>query len=191
MGNVIIKGTEETIFFSAANYYGANMKVDVFDDEQDEFIVNNVPMTELVEPITAFDTTVVGDTATDTKVIMVNDVSGFTASDRVDIGGEIYRITNVDAGVKSIALHRGLVKDSLDGDAVSKTGHMGIFKIKLIVTRNGYFVIKAKDTKFGLQKSDSLTIKDQSLEDMFEFTNTQVNENERIIKETSSWSIII
>jgi len=191
MGNVIINGEEKKIFFSAANYYGANMKVDVLDDDLNEFIVNGVPMVELIEPITAFNTTVVGAHAKDTKVVILTDVSGLTASDRININGEIYRIVSVDIGAVSITLHRGLIGAVADTSSVVKVGNMGIFKIRLIVTRNGYFVIQAKDTKFGIQKSDSITVKDVSLESMFTFTNNSISNNERIIKETSSWSIII
>jgi len=189
MGNVIIKGKEEKIFFSAANYYGADMKVDVFDDDLGEFIHNGVPMTEMVEPVTDFSGTIVGDTDKDTKVVVLNTTTGLSASDRISIGTGIYRVTGIDG--TSVTLHRGLEANITDSTAVERVGNMGIFRIRLIVTKNGDFVIQAKDSKFGIQRSDSVSIKDQSLEDMFEFTNTEINENERIIKETSSFSIII
>lgn len=189
MGNVVIKGKEEKIFFSASNYYGANMKVDVFDDDLGVFINQGVPMTEMLEPITAYTSTITGDTAKDTKVVVVDTTTGLVSSDRVSIDGDIYRVTDITGN--TITLHRGLASNVIDGAVIDKVGNMGIFRIRLIITKNGDFVIQAKDTKFGIQKSDSISIKDQSLEDMFTFTNSEINQNERIIKENTSFSIII
>jgi len=189
MGNVVIKGIEEKIFFSASNYYGADMKVDVFDDDLGTFIHQGIPMLEMEEPVTAFSATVTSDAAKDNKLITLDNTNGLVASDRVSISGSVYRITNVSG--TNVTLHRGLDTTVITGTSVNRVGNMGIFRIRLIITKMGDFVIQAKDTKFGIQKSDSVTIKDKSIEDMFEFTNTEINYNEKIIKETSSFSIII
>ena len=192
MGNIIKNGVSKKVFFSAANYYGANLKVDVLNDDDSTYIVNKVPMTEISEPVDAYSGTTSGAAVKDVKVIVLTDVTGLIASDRVSIGNEIYRITAVNAATNEITLHRGLVADVADGTAVDRVGNMGIYKINLFVTvPEGAFIIQAKDTKYGLQLSDSITVKDNSLEDLFEITNSEINENERVIRETSSYTIII
>lgn len=191
MGNVIIKGTTKKVFVSATNYYGANLTVDVFDDDANTFLANAVPMTELVEPVTTATATTTVDIVSGDKVITVDDVSGVAVTDRIQLGSDVYKIIAKDVSVNTLTLHRAIDANVVTGATVTKVGNMGIFKINLFITKNGYFVIQAKDTKFGIHKSDSITVKDQSLEELFDITNKEINQNERVIRETSSFTILI
>jgi len=190
MGNVVIKGQQEKIFFKAANYYNADLKVDVYDDDNGGYIVNGVPMTEIVEPVEDVTTTVVEDAAKDDTIIELDSTDGLSASDRINVDGEIYRIITVNSD-NTVKLHRGLIKDVAKDADVTLVGNLGIYRVTLFITTSGNFVIQAKDKKYGLQLADSISIKENSLEDLFTYTNTNIDENERIIKETSSFTIII
>jgi hypothetical protein len=189
MGNVVIKGIQEPVFVATPNYYKASLKLSVLDYESNEYIVEDVPMTEISEPVTDFTAKTDGAFVTDDKIIKLTTVDGLRVSDRLSIGNEVYRVTKISGN--DVSLHVGLMEDIADQADVTRVGNLGIYKMDLFVTREGVFILQARDTKFGLQKSDSLTVKDRSLEDLFEFTNVNIDENERIIKETSSWSIII
>jgi len=191
MGKLIFNGISKKIFLSACNYYGASLRVSVLDDDANEFLAENVPMTEIVEPVTAFDTTVTTVANKGEKVVTVNKVTGLSKSDRIRVVNEVYRVVDIDIVGKNITLHTGLLEDIPVDGVIERVGNMGIFKIQLAVTRNGYFVIQAKDTKFGLQHSESLTVKENSIETLLEYTNVEINENERVIRETSSYTIII
>lgn len=189
--SIVYKGKSKKIFFSASNYYGADLKASVLDDDAGEFLVTAVPMIELIEPIAPNSTTTVGVNEKDSTLISVDSVNGFIKSDRVSIGGSIYRIINIDTVNNRLTLHIGLREDVIENTDVIRVGNMGIYKIHLVLTRNGYFVIQAKDTVYGIQRSDSITVKEESLEDLVSLTNIEINENERIIRETSSFTIII
>jgi len=191
MSDVILSGINEKIFFKAPNYYGANIKVGVFDDNTGEYIVESVPMTEIIEPVADVTVTTDGEFAKGDKVITVDNADDLYKSNRVEIDGEVYRIVDIDKTEKTITLHKGLIEDSENGNDVELVGNMAIYRIMLLVTRPGIFIIQAKSLKYGLQYSDSITVKEDSLEDMFKTTTAEINENERIIKETSGFQIII
>jgi len=191
MGNVIVQGVTEKVFFSATNYYGANITASVLDDSANTFLAQDVPMVELVEPITAFTTTTSLAALKGETVITVTDATGIALTDRVDINGEVFRVISKDATLSTITLHRPLEADALAGVNVIKVGNIGVFRIDLFITQAGYFVIQAKDTKFGLHKSDSVTITKESIESMFATTTKEINVNEQILRDTSSYTILI
>jgi len=191
MSGVIYKGKLKKVFVSANNYYGSDLKADILDDDIGEFLAYNVPMTELVEPVNEFATTIVSNTTAGIKVTTLTSLGDLIKSDRIKIVNEIYRVIDIDVTTKNVTLHRPLTTPLTAGDIVTKVGNMGTFKINLLLTKNGYFVLQAKDSKFGIQRSIGITVKETSLEDLIELTNTEINENERIIRDSSRMYTII
>jgi len=191
MGKILINGVRKKVLIAATNYYGASFKVDVYDDDTQAYLAGGVPMVEVTEPVTAYSSTINGGAAADVKIIDVTDVTGLSPADRVDINGSIYRVVSVDSATSQIELHRPLVAAAADQDTIVRVGNMGIYRVDLLVTNPGVFILQGKDTVYGLQVSDSVTVKDKSIEEMFTETTVQINENEQIIRETSSWAIIV
>lgn len=189
MSKVLIKGQRKKVFFSAKSFYGAPVKINVFDDDADEFIAEQVPATEIVHPVTELTATVVGEVAEDAKVLELDNVGDLKPSDRILVDGEIVKCVGIDGN--QVQIHRAFGKVIADGTSVERVGNTGMFKIELLVTKAGYFIIQATDTKFGIELSDSITIKEESLEEMLEELNVEVNENENIIRETSTFTIMI
>jgi len=190
MSNLIFTSKYEKIFFVAPGCYGANMKVDIFDNENGTFISKATPMEEAVHPVDDFSTTTTEDAVKDDKLLALDSTDGLSASERISVDGEIYRIIKVNSD-NTVELHRGLTSDVASDTDVTRVGNMAVFSIKLYITTPGIFLVNATDTKYGIQLSQSLTVKEDSIEDMFNRTNIEINENERVIKETSGWAIII
>jgi hypothetical protein len=183
--------TASMIGFSAKDAYAANFKVSIFDMATNTVVVENAPMTEGIQPITATATTIAGAQAKDVINVAVADVTSFNPADRVSIGGEIYRIKSKDTVNNVFELNRGLVSAVTDGDSVDLVGNLSAFYVELYVTKIGFFLVQAKDSKYGLQYTESVDVRSVLLDDKLDELDTNVDTAIDDIKATATFRIII
>lgn len=163
INGVFVKNKQDTIQIVAEPYYGAFLKVDIFNQDTNLYISKDNIMTELIEPITDYSSTIQGNFVIGNTEILLSDVSGFSISDRVKLGNYIYRIKNILGNY--IHIDRGLFENISTSPAVKK-GNLGIYKIDLLFTESGLYTLIAKDNIFGLKTTRMVKVQDKSIEDM-------------------------
>ena len=191
MSNVMKVNTSNMIAFSAKDAYGADFKVSIFDITDNSVIVDSATMVEGKQPIVDASTTIDGDQPKDAINVVVADASVFVASDRVSIDGGIYRITSLDTTTNTIALHTGLKNAVAAGVGVNRVGNLSVFYVDLFATRTGFFLVQAKDTKYGLQYTESVDVKTYLVDDRFDQLMDDVDNVVEDIKSTASFRIVI
>jgi len=159
MKGLLIKNVEDKVTLSALNYYGADFKLDVFNQDTGAYVYQNLQMSESAEPFTALQTTI--DEARGEKIqsLKVQDVTGFNVNDRVTLStGETYRIVSIDPVGNEIGLHKG-IKTAVDlNTTMDRSGALGLYFYNLTMPDEGTFMIKAKDSVFGLQRTDAIKV---------------------------------
>jgi hypothetical protein len=190
MRGLLIKNKSEKVSVAAYNYYGASFKLNVFDQDTNTYISQDLDMVEGMEPIASYDCACTEARTTGQEVIAVDDASGLSPNERISVGNFIYRIASIDGN--NITLHTGLRED-LDGtETVSRVGNMGVYSLDLSVSANGTFLVQAKDTVFGLMHTDSITVANKSVEEMFDDVNTNIDENETLLTTSKQgWKVLI
>jgi len=200
MKGILVKGKNELVGLSAYNYYGANFKVDIFDQTSNTYVLKDIPMKESVEPVEDFSTKVVTDTPKDSDIVQVESVTGLNKADRVSIDGEIYRVIDIMSedtdgdgtdDTFRIKLHRPLVTDIAANTDVVRVGNMGLYYVNLFLTKTGVFVIQAKDSKYGIQHSEAIEVKSMDIETMYANLLTDVEEGVNLIQTNTGWSVLI
>jgi len=121
MRGIYIQDVTDKVTISALNYYGADFKVDVYDQDTNTYIYQNLPMIESAEPITNISTLVSENRTAGVESIKVNSVTGYQIHDRT--------LTTVNI-----------------------SGALGLYWLDLTMSNIGTFLIKAKDSVYGLQR---------------------------------------
>lgn len=200
MKGILIKGVNQVIGLSASDYYGAGFEVSVFDQNQNAYVLKDLPMKENVEPVDDFSTKLVADAPKGSSILQVDSIDGLNKSDRISIGGEIYRVTDItskdtdsdgNADEFFVKLHRETPADLATDTELTRVGNLGLFYINLFLTREGTFVLTAKDTKFGLQHSESVEVKAKDIETMISEVNEEVDKGINVVKTNTGWSVIV
>jgi len=191
MSNVMKLNTSNMIAFSAKDAYGADFKVSIFDMSTNTKIIDGASMVEGIEPIEDASTTIDGDQPKDALNITLADVSVFNPADRVSISGSIYRIISVDTDANTMTLNRGLSTDIAAGVSVDRVGNLSVFYVELYVTKLGFFLVQAKDTKYGLQYTDSVDVKTYLVDDRFDQLVDDVDSAVEDINNTTNFKIVI
>ena len=190
MRGLLIKNKAEKVSVAAYNYYGANFKINVFDQNTNTYISQNLPMTEGMEPVVALTTAVNSVRTTGQEVIEVVDATGLLSNERIVVGNYVYRIAEVTGN--DITLHAGLKEDLAGTEAVNRVGNMGVYSLDLSVTTAGTFLVQAKDTVFGLMHTDSITVATNSITDMVSDINTNIDENQTLLTTSKQgWKVLV
>jgi len=193
MRGLLIKNKAEKISVAAYNYYGANFNINVFDQVTNTYIDQNLPMSESLEPIASFATTVDQVRTLGQSVISVLSSVGLSKGDRIQVGTYIYRIEGIDSVTPTnITLNKGLLEDLVGTEACTKVGNMGIYSLDLSVANAGTFLVQAKDSVFGLMHTDMITVAAQSVQQQFTDTNTNIDVNQSLITTSKSgWKVLV
>jgi hypothetical protein len=190
MRGLLIKNKAEKVSVAAYNYYGASFKVNVFDQDSNTFISQDLDMTEGMEPIADLTATCNESRTKGQEVISVDDASGFGPNERISVGNYIYRISSVEDNL--ITLHTGLREDLAGDESVARVGNMGVYSLDLNVDTSGTFLIQAKDTVFGLMHTDSITVATKSVTEMFTDVNDNIDANETLLTTSKQgWKVLV
>ena len=191
MSNIMKVNSSSMIAFSAKDAYGANFKVNIFDMKTNTVVIQDAPLIEGIEPIVAATTTIKGVQNKSAVNITVTDSTVFGVADRISISGDIYRIKSIDTTNNILELHKGLVNAIPDATAVDRVGNLSAFYVELYVTKLGFFLIQAKDTKFGLQYTESVDVRSVLLDDKLNHIDGNVDQVMEETKSNSGFRIII
>jgi len=190
MRGLLIKNKAERVSVAAYNYYGADFKINVFNQESNTYISQDLPMTEGMEPVAAFSATCNEARTAEQEVISVDDSTGLMANERISLGSFIYRVSAV-AGT-NVTLHTGLKEDLVGTESVARVGNMGVYSLDLEVAANGTFLIQAKDTVFGLMHTDAITVANKGVSEMFDEVNTNIDINEELLTTSKQgWKVLV
>lgn len=162
MKGLFIQDKVDKLTISALNYYGADFKLDVFDQDTNTYIYQDLQMSESAEPFTATNTLISEDRVSGTESIKVDSVLGFNVHDRVNVGGEILRIVSIDNVNSELGLHKGIKSDVTTITVVETTGNLGLYFINLTMSVTGTYLVKAKDSVFGLLRTDAIKVVTQA-----------------------------
>jgi len=162
MKGLFIQDKADKITISALNYYGADFKLDVFDQSSNTFIYHNLQMVESAEPVTVVETTVAEDRPAGVESIKVSDVTGYNIHDRIqittDTNSEIKRVVGIDAVNSELQIHVATKFDITTSSTIKTVGNLGLYYIELSFSAPGTFLVKAKDAIFGLLRTDSIKV---------------------------------
>jgi len=149
----------------ANDYFGAYFKCNIFNQDDNTYLQENLSMTEIEEPYDTNSTTTDGNHDSGVSSISLSDSSGFSISDRVKIGNYIYKITNIDGN--SITTHKPLYENISDGSSVDRVGNLGIYKVSLNIDTLGTYTLIGKDTVFGLNTTKMIKVVPKSIAEMY------------------------
>jgi len=161
MRGLFIQDKTDRLTISALNYYGAEFKLDVLDQESNTFVYENLDMTESVEPITDANTTVSEDRVAEVESIKVDSVDDFAVHDRILLStgpSEIFRIVGIDTDNSELQLHKGIRIPVTTSTTLDKVGNNGLYYYDLTISTAGTFAVKAKDDVFNLLRTDSIKV---------------------------------
>jgi hypothetical protein len=189
MRGLLIKNKSEKVSIAAYNYYGADFKINVFDQDTNTYISQDLQMTEGMEPVPDFNSTTSEDRTKGQEVVSVQD-AGLNPNERIQVGNFLYRVSSVDNN--NVTLHTGLKEDVASGTAVARKGNMGVYSLDLSLDQTGTFLIQAKDTVYGLMHTDSITISGKSVTEMFGDVNDNIDANETLLTTSKQgWKVLV
>ena len=166
MNGIFIKDEDCIAEIVANEFYGADFKASIFDQDNNDYLVENLSMVELSEPLDVNVSTnntsnqVAGDTT-----IELDSIDNLSVSDRVKIGNYIYKIIQILNN--NITIGKGLYENVSSGTAVTNVGNLGIYKLDLNISTLGNFTLIGKDTTFGLKVTKMIKVLPKSLETMY------------------------
>ena len=161
MKGLFIQDKTDKVTLSALNYYGANFKLDVFDQDNDVYIYQNLQMSESSEPFTAASTIIAEARSAGVESIKVDSVASFAIHDRITLdsgASETFRIISIDVANNELGLHKATKADVTTSTNVTKSGNMGLYYIDLTMSQLGTFLVKAKDDVYGLLRTDAIKV---------------------------------
>ena len=85
MKGLLIKNVADKVTLSALNYYGADFKLDVYNQDTSAYVFQNLQMQESAEPFTALQTTVDEARGLGIQSIKVQDTTGYYINDRIKL----------------------------------------------------------------------------------------------------------
>jgi hypothetical protein len=189
MRGLLIKNKSEKVSVAAYNFYGASFKLNVFDQNSNTYISENLEMVEGMEPVSDYTSKTTEDRTKGQEVISVED-EGLAPNERIQLGNFVYRVSLVDG--TNITLHTGLREDITSGADVSRVGNMGVYSLDLEVANAGTFLVQAKDTIFGLMHTDSITVASKGVTEMFGDVNDNIDANETLLTTSKQgWKVLV
>ncbi len=190
MRGLLIKNKAEKVTISAYGYYGADFKLNVFDQDTNTYLSENLQMSEGLEPIANFSATCNDPRTTGQEVVAVDDTTGLSINDRISVKNFLYRVAEVNGN--DIKLHSGL-RENLDGtETINKVGNMGIYSLDLNIVDEGTFLVQAKDSVFGLLVNDSVKVEAKGVREMIDEVNTNIDENEVLLTTSKQgWKVLV
>jgi len=190
MRGLLIKNKAEKVSLSAYNYYGADFKLNVFDQDTNTYISQNLPMVEGVEPVTAYSGACTESRTKGQEVITVDNVGDLEKSDRIHVKNYVYGVAEISGN--DITLSKALLEDLVGNETVTRVGNMGVYSLDLAVATEGTFLIQAKDSVFGLRHSDAITVSPKSIVEMIDDLGTEIEENQTLIAtSTNGWKVLV
>lgn len=165
MTGIFIKNETSPAQIVATGYYGCSFNVSVFNQDTNVYIVQNILMEELKEPISLFTNTTLSNQVISDIFIELNSVTNLNVSDRLQIGNYIYSVSNISGN--TIKLTKGLYENISSGTTVQRVGNLGVYKTDLTFTELGNYTIIGKDSVFGLNSSQMVRVVPKSLETMY------------------------
>jgi hypothetical protein len=190
MRGLLIKNKAEKISVAAYNFYGADFKINVFDQDSNTYISQDLGMTEGMEPVADFSANCTESRTAGQEVIAIDDSTGLSVNERISLGNYIYRVSKIDD--TNVTLHTGLREDLAGDEVINRVGNMGVYSIDLSVDTSGTFLIQAKDTIFGLMHTDSITVATKSVTEMVDELNANIDENETLLTTSKQgWKVLV
>jgi len=165
MTGIFIQNIESPAQIVTPGVYGADFKCSIYNQENNTFLMENLQLIELIEPITITTTSITNNYIKDETEIELNSTIGFIVSDRIKINNYIYSISAIFGN--NITLSKGLKENITAGDSASKKGNLGIYKLDLLLSDMGDYTLIAKDNIFGLNISQMIKVVPKSLETMY------------------------
>jgi hypothetical protein len=165
LSGIFTKDVPDILQIVAEPHYGAFLKIDIFNQDTNTYILQNQNMTELIEPIFPFSTNTSNNQSTSDTEIELDDTSGFAISDRVQIGNYIYKIINILGN--QIIISKGLIENN-SITTCTKVGNLGIYKVELTFSDVGVYTLIAQDSIFGLKTTRMVRVQEQTLENILD-----------------------
>jgi len=162
MSGVIIANKDEIISISAPDIYGADFKLSIYSQTDNAWVLSNVQMSEYMDNFTVNEQTVQAVASKDDTVVTISDASNMSIGDVIIIKSYTYRITSIQGN--NINVHFGLKEDLIIGDIANIAGNMSLYYIELNIADSGEYLIKAKDTIYGIDIVDSLKVTPKSID---------------------------
>jgi len=162
MSGIIVANNNETISISAPDTYGATFNISVYSNATNTWVLVNQPMTEYMDNFTIDNQTVAVAALTGDTLVTISDAINFLPGDIINIKNFYYRIKSITANV--LTLHIPLMEDLVIGDIANKAGNMSLYYIQVNIPTIGEYLIRAKDSTFGLEITDSLKVVEKSIE---------------------------
>ncbi len=164
MSGVLIANKDETISISAPDIYGANFKISIFSQSLNTWLISNKVMEEYEDVVDAAETYVAIPKPKDDNNLEVNNSSLFFIGDIIKVQNYFYRIINKENNI--LFLHTTLKEDISENDLVTKRGNMSLYWVQVNISEPGDYIIRAKDSVFGLEITDSIKVVPKSIETM-------------------------
>lgn len=165
MTGIFIKDQDGTAEIITSNYYGADFKANVFDQSTSTYLLQNISMQELIEPVSAYSSASANNQIQGDTDIEVNDITGLQVSDRIKIQNYIYSVSNIIGN--NVTISKGLLENLTAGATISRVGNLGIYKVELNMNSLGEFTLIGKDGIFGLNVTKMIKVVPKSLETMY------------------------
>ncbi len=164
MNGILIKDKDEIITISCPQRYEAQFKLSVLRQTDNEWVVSNLDMNEVLEPFDNLSTTIVGDFLKGVDSIEVSDSTGIVVADKLKLLNFVYDVKNIDGNFITIT---NLKEDIVDGTSLDRSGASGLYQVTVNLDTVANYVFTAKDSKFGLQVTDSIKVEPRSVEQMY------------------------
>jgi len=164
MSGIIIANKDETITISAPDVYGAVFKISIFSQSDNTWVLSNQDMTEYIDIVDENNQTVKTDVNKGETKINISDASEMGINDIIKLKNYIYRITEISSN--DITIHTGLKENLVVDDEANIVGNMALYYIQLNIEDTGDYLIRARDSIFGLEITDSLKVVPKSIETM-------------------------
>jgi len=164
MSGVIIANKDEVITISAPDVYGADFKISIFSQVNSSWELTNEEMREYLDVVDDIKTNIIGDYVIGNDKIEVKDVNGLAIGSIVSLSNYYYRIIGIVNNF--IYLHKGLFSDLSDNDELVLEGNMSLYYCNVNIAEPGDYLIRARDSVFGLEIIDNIKVVPKSIETM-------------------------
>jgi hypothetical protein len=165
MSGIIVANKDEVISISAPNVYGANFSMSVYSQADNSWVATNQPMTEYIDVFTPENQTVTVAALTGDSIIECSNATNFIINDVIQIKDHIYKIKEISGNI--VTINNKLYEDINPGDIFNRVGNMSLYYITLNIESSGDYLIRAKESLYGLEITDSLKVVPKSVEDMY------------------------
>ena len=154
---------EECLAQIIAQRYGCSFKANIYDIANDAYMDEGIALSEVIEPVDSFSTVTSNNQDAGDTYIVLDDVTGLVASDRLRIGSYIYYVKNI---VNNTVTITELLETLSAGTDVTRVGNLGVYNFKYTFPELGTYTLIAKDTVYGLNSSQIVKVQPKSIETM-------------------------